>query len=58
MANEKVGDVVWYTIREQAEILTINGSTEATVCVVTGPQKGQGFTAPWGILGPVVKSKI
>jgi hypothetical protein len=56
----RVGDVVWYTVgpdtaRQQAKIIAISGSTHATIKLLTGPQEGQEFEAPWGIIEPCPK---
>lgn len=56
MENAKVGDVVWYVVgnaREQAEILAIDGSTHATIRLLTGAQSGQEIQVPWGIIEPL-----
>lgn len=56
MTGTKVGDVVWYLVdepRQQGKITRINGSTHATIRLVTGPQAGQEFEAPWGIIEPL-----
>ena len=57
MDKGKVGDVVWYavgpdTARQQAKIIAISGSTHATIKLLTGPQSGQEFEAPWGVIEP------
>jgi hypothetical protein len=52
----KIGDVVWYitgNIRHQAKLISINGSTHAVVRLLTGPQAGTEFNAPWGIIQPL-----
>ena len=56
----KVGDVVWYavgadTARQQAEIVTINGSTRARIRILTGPQTRVVLDAPWGVIEPLEK---
>jgi hypothetical protein len=60
MDKGNVGDVVWYavgpdTARQQAKIIAISGSTHATIKLLTGPQEGQEFEAPWGIIEPCPK---
>lgn len=49
----KVGDTVWYEVgtdRQQAKIIAINGTTHATIRLLTGPQTGQTIDAPWGVI--------
>jgi hypothetical protein len=51
----KVGDVVWYLVggdteRQQAKIVSIEGTTQARVRILTGPQKGMEIDAPWGVI--------
>ncbi|HKV76712.1 MAG TPA: hypothetical protein VJP02_01140 [Candidatus Sulfotelmatobacter sp.] len=51
----QVGDVVWYLVgdyteRQQAEIVSIEGTTQARVRILTGPQKGTEIDAPWGVI--------
>jgi hypothetical protein len=49
----KVGDTVWYQTgidQQQAKIVAINSTTEATIQLLTGPQTGVVFDAPWGII--------
>lgn len=56
MDKGNVGDVVWYilgTTGQQAKIVAINGKTHATIKPLTGPQSGQEFEAPWGIIEPI-----
>jgi hypothetical protein len=57
----KIGDLVWYVlgndIRAQAEIVEIDGETQATVRMLTNPQKGQLINAPWGVIEPLTKPK-
>jgi hypothetical protein len=44
----KVGDEVLYIVHERAEIVSISESrTHVAIKVLTGPQKGQMFEAPW-----------
>jgi hypothetical protein len=55
-----VGDKVWYqvgddTMRQQAEIIAIDGNTHATIKLLTGPQKDREISAPWGIIELVKK---
>ncbi|MFZ0772573.1 MAG: hypothetical protein ACLP56_02565 [Candidatus Sulfotelmatobacter sp.] len=55
MDRGKVGDVVWYVVgsdRQQAKIIAVSGSTHATIKLLTGPQSGQEFEAPWGVIEP------
>jgi hypothetical protein len=57
MRDEKVGDVVLYIAdkpRQQAEILALKIATHAQIRILTGPQRGQEFEAPWGIIDPIV----
>jgi hypothetical protein len=59
MNQGKVGDVVWYvggTPRQQARIIAITGSTHTTIKLLTGPQEGQEFEVPWGIIEPCAKA--
>jgi hypothetical protein len=42
----QVGDEVMYTVQERAEVISIDGTTHVTIKVLTGPQKGQQFSAP------------
>jgi len=54
--KSKVGDIVWYelgTDQQQAKIIAIDGTTEAYIELLTGPQKGQKFHSPWGIISPL-----
>ena len=56
----KVGQVVWYvvgpdTARQQAQIIAISGSTHATIKLLTGLQKDQEMSAPWGVIEPLEK---
>ena len=56
----KVGDIVWYrvgddTMRQQAKIIAVGGSTHATIKLLTGPQKDREISAPWGIIELVKK---
>jgi len=57
MADEKVGDAVWYrsgeSTRELAEIIATDGKTQATVRLLTGPKKGEELIAPWGVIEPL-----
>jgi hypothetical protein len=60
MEKANVGDVVWYVVgadtdRQQARITAISGSTHATIRLLTGPQSGQEFEAPWGVIQPFPK---
>jgi hypothetical protein len=54
--KSKVGDIVWYEVagsdRQQAKIIATDG-TAANIELLTGPQKGQRFSAPWGIIRPL-----
>lgn len=50
------GDRVWYTPgnqREQAEIVSLDGSTQARIRILTGPETGREIVAPWGIISLV-----
>lgn len=54
----KVGDVVWYEVGtdlQQAKIVAVDGTTEANIEILTGPQKGKRINAPWGIIRPLEK---
>jgi hypothetical protein len=60
MDKGNVGDVVWYAVgsdaaRQKAKIIAIRGSTHATIKLLTGPQEGQEFDAPWGVIEPCPK---
>ena len=49
----KIGDTVWYEVgssQEKAKIVAISGNTQATIQLLTGPQRGQELEAPWGII--------
>jgi hypothetical protein len=55
MDTGNIGDVVWYvvgTTRQKAKITGIHGSTHAIIKLLTGPQTGREFEAPWGIIEP------
>lgn len=55
----KVGDIVWYEVvssdQQQAKIVAINGTTQATIQLLTGSQKGLVLDAPWGVIRPLEK---
>jgi hypothetical protein len=42
----KVGQEVMYTILERAKVLSIDGATQVTIEVLTGPMKGQTLSVP------------
>ena len=54
MAHEKIGDAVWYVVRDTTELAKVTGvrdsRTHATIRLLTGKQKGQAFEAPWGVI--------
>ena len=53
MRKPEVGDTVWYTVGaepQQAEIVSVEGTLEADVRILTGPQAGITVTAPWGVI--------
>ena len=58
MRDEQVGDIVHYKIvsqpPEQAVILALESNTEATIRLLTGPERGTVIDSPWGIIEPVI----
>jgi len=52
----KIGDTVWYEVgvdQQQAKIVAINGTTQATIQLLTGPQADLVIDAPWGVIRPL-----
>lgn len=61
MQNARVGDVVWYLgeePRQQAKIISIEGSTHAFIKLLTGTNKGDRFEAPWGVIQELARRAI
>lgn len=59
MATLKVGEVVRYSVgldMQLAEIVELSGSTHAIIRIKTGPQEGQEFEAPRGLLKSLSES--
>jgi hypothetical protein len=60
MAEPKVGDIVWYEVknmtRERAEIIDITSKTHAMIRLITGSETGKEFEVPWGIIQPIGRS--
>ena len=58
MRDEQVGDIVHYKIvsqpPEQAVILALKSNTEATIRLLTGPERGTVIDSPWGIIESVM----
>lgn len=52
--DERVGDVVWYVSgsdpQPKARITALDGKTHATIRLLSGPEKGKEFLAPWGVI--------
>lgn len=42
----KMGDEVMFTVLERAKVLSIDGATQVTIEVLTGPMKGQTLSVP------------
>jgi len=54
----KVGHIVWYVVgsdteRQQAKIIAVEGSTQARIRLLTGPQVGTVLDVPWGVIHPL-----
>jgi hypothetical protein len=48
ISGANVGDEVFYTVLERAELMAVGeNKTHAMIKVLTGPQKGQVFEVPW-----------